>query len=131
MPVAKRRQHGDGSVLIWAGIVNQTIIGPFKVSESFKLNSAIVKTFFASQFCTLKEKYIFMQGNAPRVSELTCKLFEHKRFTGKKVMKWPPSSPDLNPIKRLRSVMKMKLYVGRKQYGKQLKLSCWKLNLLK
>ena len=31
IPVAKGKQQGDSTLIIWAGIVNQTIIGPFKV----------------------------------------------------------------------------------------------------
>ena len=38
-PVAKRRQQGDSSMMIWAGI-NQTITGSFKAKEEIKLNSA-------------------------------------------------------------------------------------------
>ena len=38
MPVAKRSQQGDSSLITWAGIVNQTIIRPFKVVEEVKLN---------------------------------------------------------------------------------------------
>ena len=40
MPVTLRIQQGGGSVMIWGGIVNQTIIGLYKVDEGVKLNSA-------------------------------------------------------------------------------------------
>ena len=33
--VAKRKQQGGCSVMIWAGIVDQTNIEPFKVDEVF------------------------------------------------------------------------------------------------
>ena len=33
VPVAKRKQQRGGSVMILAGIVNQTINGPFKIDE--------------------------------------------------------------------------------------------------
>ena len=39
VPVAKRRQQVGGSVMIWAQIVDQTIIRPFKVNEAVKINS--------------------------------------------------------------------------------------------
>ena len=32
-------------------------------------------------------------------------------------MKWPSSSPDLNPIKNLWPIVKMKLYEGGKEYN--------------
>ena len=45
-----REGNGEVTVMIWARIVNQTIIGPFKVNEAIKLNSAnycdLKKTFF-------------------------------------------------------------------------------------
>lgn len=106
MSVAKRRQQRGSSFIIQAGIVDQTIIGPFKVDEGVKLNSDnycdfIKKIFFAwykSQFHSFKVKCVFMHDNAPsHVSKLAHVLFEHKGFTGEKIMEWP-SSLDLNPI---------------------------------
>ena len=52
MPATKRKQQGSSSMMIWAGIVNKTIIGWFKVNERVKLNNAnycdfMDKTFFA------------------------------------------------------------------------------------
>ena len=52
MPLAKKRLQRDGSVMIWAGIIDQTNIEPFKVNKGVKLNSAnyrnfMDKTFFA------------------------------------------------------------------------------------
>ena len=35
-------------------------------------------------------------------------------------MEWPPSSPDLNLIKNLWSIVKMKLYEGEKQSNNKL-----------
>ena len=32
-------------------------------------------------------------------------------------MEWPPSSPDVNPIKNLWSIVKMKLYEGCQHYN--------------
>ena len=37
-------------------------------------------------------------------------------------MDWTPSSPDLNPIKNLWSVVKMKFYDGSKQYNSKVDL---------
>ena len=101
-------------------------MGPFKVDEGIKLDSAnycdfMDKTFFAwykSQSHSFKVKCVFMHDNDPsHVSKLTCELFQHKRFTGEKIMEWPLSSPDLNLIENIWSFVKMKLYEGGKQYN--------------
>ena len=90
-------------------IVGQTIVGPFNVYEGVKLNSAnycdfMDKTFFAwyISYSRFKVKYVFMYNNAPsHVSKLIDELFEHERFTGEKIMKWPPLSPNWNLIYRI------------------------------
>ena len=91
IPVAKRRQQRDGSVMIWAESVDQTIIETFKVDEGVKLNRAnnsnfIDKTFFEwskTQSHSFKLKCVVMHNNAlSHVSKLIRKFFEHKRFTG-------------------------------------------------
>ena len=38
MPVAKRRQEVGGCAMILTEIVNQTIIGPFRINKRVKLN---------------------------------------------------------------------------------------------
>ena len=51
MPMTKRKQQGCSSVMIWAEIVNQFIIEPFKVNEGTKLISA--------NYCDFKDKPFF------------------------------------------------------------------------
>ena len=59
-----------------------------------------------------------MYNNTPsHVSKLSHEFFELKRFTGEKIMEWLSSSPDMNPIKNLCSIEKMKLYESGKQYN--------------
>ena len=58
-----------------------------------------------------------MHDNAPsHISKLTREFSKHKSCTGEKIMEWPPSNPDLNPIENLWSAVK-KLYKGSKQYN--------------
>ena len=72
MCVAERRQQRNGSVIIWAETVNQTIIGLLSVDAGVKLNSAnyydfMNKTFitlYQSQSCSFKVKCVFMYDNA-------------------------------------------------------------------
>ena len=59
-----------------------------------------------------------MQNNAPCcVFKFTYEFFKHKRFTEEKITEWQQTSPDLNPIKNLWSIIKMKLYDGSKQHN--------------
>ena len=50
MPVAKRSQLGDNCVMIWTRIVNQTIIGPFKIDDKVQENSANYCDFMDKAF---------------------------------------------------------------------------------
>ena len=92
------------------------------------------KTYFAchkSHFRSFKVKCVFMTNNAPsHVSKFTHEFFEHKNFTEERMLKWSPSSPDLNPIENLWSIVK--LYEGDKQYNstadvlEPIKITMWK-----
>lgn len=132
-PSRMRRQQGGGGIMIWAGIVNDKVIGPFKVDDGVKLNSAsycqlLDETFFTwykSQNRIFKRNSIFMQDNAPsHASKYTTKFLAKKGFSGKKLMSWPSSSPDLNPIENLWALVKRELYQGGKQYSSKAEL--WK-----
>ena len=102
-----------------AGIVDQTLIGPFRVDDGAKLNSDsyckfLDATFFhwyKTQPRRLKTKWTFMHDNAPsHASRLTRQILEAKRISGERIMEWPPQNSDLNPIENLWSIVKMKLY---------------------
>ena len=115
--------------MIWAGIVNQTIIRPLmELNWTMPTNCDFMdKTFFAwykALSYSFKMKIVFIHDNVPsHASQLSCEFFEPKRFTGEKIMKWLPSSPDLNRIKNLWSVVKIKLYEGYKIYNCKADLS--------
>ena len=120
-----KQQQGGGGVMKWAGIVDRTIIGPLKIDEGVKLNSAsycefLEKTFFRwynGKPRRFRMKWTFMHDNAPsHASRFTKQFLEGKRISGDRVMEWPPSSPDLNPIENLWSIVKRKVYEGGKQY---------------
>jgi len=127
-PTRLRRQQGGGGIMIWAGIVNDRVIGPFKVDDGVKLNSdnycqLLERTFFQwykSQKRIFKRDSVLMQDNAPsHAAKSTKEFLARKGFSGKKLMTWPPSSPDLNPIENLWSLVKRELYKGGKQYQRK------------
>ena len=106
-----RRQQGGGGVMIWAGIINNQIVGPFRVPDGVTMcaKSYICRLpkknfllWYKKQLLALKRKMIFMHDNAS----------SHARL-----MLWPACSPDLNPIENFWSILKRKIYEDGKQYS--------------
>ena len=103
-----RCQQGGGGVMIWAGVIGNEVIGPFKVEEGVKLNSVNYCAFLAQNFKQpwllaqnedRKEKMIFMQDNAPsHASRYSKTWLGDKGFINDSLMDLPANSPDLNPI---------------------------------
>ena len=126
-----RRQQGGGGIMIWAGIVNDRIIGPFKVDDGVKMNSANYTAFLNANFFTwyraqprgFKTKCMFMHDNAPaHASQFTGAYLASKGIKETKIMEWPSQSPDLNPIENLWSIVKSELYLDNKQYSSKKEL---------
>ena len=77
------RQQGGGGVMIWAGIVDRTIIEPFKVDEGVKLTSASCCEFLEKTFIQWYNgqprrfwiKWTFMHDNAPSHASRFTKQF--------------------------------------------------------
>jgi transposase len=111
--------------MMWAGICGDKLIGSYKVDDGVKLTSQtycqfLDKIFFKwykSQSRSFKLKCVFMHDNAPsHAANASRQFLERKGISGRKLMMWPPASPDLNPIENLWSIVKKKIYVGGKQY---------------
>ena len=65
-----------------------------------------------------RNSLIFMQDNAPSHALMMTKDFLSSiGFSGSRLMAWPASSPDLNPIENYWAVFKSKLYTHNKQYS--------------
>merc|ERR1711991_563719 len=69
----------------------------------------------------LKE-LVFQQDNAPAHSSKQTKAWLNANNI--KVMKWPPCSPDLNPIENFWSILKLKIYKN----GRQIKNTANKID---
>ena len=97
-----RHQQGVGGVMIWAGIIGNEVIGPFKVEEGVKLNSVNYCAFLAQNFKPWllaqnedrKEKLIFMQDNAPsHASKYSKTWLGDEGFINDSLMDCQPTAP--------------------------------------
>ena len=124
-PTRKRRQQGGGGVMFWAGIVNDELVGPFKVENGVKINSETYCAFLKKNFlpwwkkvpAKVKKTLVFMQDNASsHGSRYFREWLALRGFVDDRLMVWPTVSPDLNPIENLWSIIKKDLYKEGKQY---------------
>lgn len=126
-----RRHQGGGGVMLWAGIVENEIVGPIMVREGVKINSANYCTlleeclfpWLEEQTLDRRKRLVFMQDNAPSHSARATKEYlASLGFKNHNLMVWPPNSPDLNPIENLWAIIKRKVYSDGKQFSSKAEL---------
>ena len=126
-----QRHQGGGGVMLWAGIVNNELVGPIMVREGVKINSAnycalldeVLVPWLQNQTLDRRKKLVFMQDNAPSHSARATKEYlASLGFKDQNLMVWPPNSPDLNPIENLWSILKRKVYSNGKQFSSKTEL---------
>ncbi len=108
-------QAGDGGVMVW-GIVSCHTLGPLVPTEH-RLNATVYLSIVADHvhpFMTTvfpSSDGYFQQDNAPchKAQIISDWFLEHdNEFT---LLKWPPQSPDLNPIEHLLDVVEREIHI--------------------
>jgi len=132
-PFRLKRQQGGGGVMIWAGILDNELVGPFRIEDGVKMNSETYCAFLERSFLpwlkkkrlALRKQIILMQDNAPsHASKFSRGWLESKGFVGSRLMDWPACSPDINCIENFWSALKQRVYANGKQFSS--KDALWK-----
>ena len=100
-PLRLRRQQGGGGVMVWAGIIKDELVGPFRVENGVKMNSqtycqflegTFFKQWYRKKSASFKKTMIFMQDNAPsHASKYSTAWLASKGLKDDRIMTWPPS----------------------------------------
>lgn len=132
VPVRIKRQQGGGGVMIWAGIIKNELIGPFRVQDGVKMNSQAYCNFLDEHLlpwlrrkpAAFRKQFVFMHDNAPsHASKFSTAWLQSQNITGEHIMQWPPCSPDINCIENFWAALKRRVYANGRQY--QSKNALW------
>lgn len=88
VPVQTRLQQGGGGVLLWAGITNDELDGPFQVEDGLKINSQTCDQFLEDTF------YFFLSCGTGRTQQHwrtlwpLCRIMRHNRYAPMSCMFW-------------------------------------------
>uniref|UniRef100_A0AC35TX37 DDE_3 domain-containing protein n=1 Tax=Rhabditophanes sp. KR3021 TaxID=114890 RepID=A0AC35TX37_9BILA len=130
--VKPKRQMGGGSLMLW-GCFSKNF-KPALAAVPVNMDGIKYHQLLKDHVLPLlaepeRRRSIFMQDNAPcHRAFSTIKWLDDQKV---QVMKWPPYSPDLNPIENLWGILTRSVYAGNRTFSsvEELKkevIKCWK-----
>ena len=111
--------------MIWAGILERVLVGPWRVPEGVTMTAETCtaflphnfKTWFKKQKVTFKRMMILMKDTAPsHAAKKTTVYLQQLGLCGPRKMNWPACFLDLNPIEKFWSLLKQKVYENVRQF---------------
>lgn len=111
--------------------MGRELVGSFTVPEGVNMTSAKYVEVLTDHFFPLVEKedyafhdkIIFMHDDASsHAAKNTSASMAAFRTKGEKVVVWPPSSPDLNPIDNIWSIIMPKIYERERRFASKQQL---------
>lgn len=113
-PHCRKTIHVQGrySVNVWAGILDDMIIGPFFFPQNTHVNGEVYADFIEHTLSDLLENVplalrstiIFQQDGHPAHTSIVARTILNRKFPNRWIGKrsnfqeWPPRSPDLTPL---------------------------------